>query len=187
MLAPPSLFDRVIGNLPVFLLLWGSFAVTAYLWYVGAAPNQYAPFVLAFLAFLSRASRARLVADARWQADKAEATGKSRPGMSLLQVVFLAPFWALFLVVAFFFVAGGLHIDEGQLVTDARAAIAAALSHPGMKLAALVSLVVGVALVGRRIGLGLRRVAGIGDRRGTPVRGWKGTVRVMLPVPKDDR
>ncbi|MCK0197381.1 hypothetical protein MWN34_10700 [Ancylobacter sp. 6x-1] len=106
MLPPPTLFDRFIGSLPVFLALWEGFIITLILWFDGKAPNQFLPFILGFLAIVSNGRRNHVVADARWQEEKSVALGRPLPAPSRWRLLVLVPFWAAALFLAYHFTAG---------------------------------------------------------------------------------
>lgn len=188
-MAAPSLLDRLIGNMPMFLLLCGAFLVNLYLWYEGSASSKLWPFVLGFIALMSRASRERLLAEARWEEEKAATLGKPRPGVTVLQGIMLAPLWLLLIVSAYLFFASHTGFDGAGEAVRVADGIAAVLGHPltSIAMGGVVIVLAGVAVrrvVVRFAGSKGKGVAAVSRKAG---KGWEGTVRVMLPVPKDDR
>ena len=188
MMPVPSLLDRALGNLPMFLLVCGAFLLTLISSISGEAPYPYAPFVLGFLALMSRASRARILAEEQWQDEKAAIAGRTRKRITVWRAIWLAPFWALLLVMVYLFVAGAMGFDGGTEASRVVDSITAAVPYFDVRMAAGTLLVLLAAVVVQRL---VRRVVRSTPKgrtaAGTAKAGkWDGTVRVMLPVPKDD-
>lgn len=72
-----------------------------------------------------------------------------------------------------------------EMLVDPFGPTAALLSHPGTPLVAGGAIALMAGMVAVRVVRGFSRSRVTAPRRQVP-KGWNGTVRVMLPVPRDD-
>lgn len=187
----PSLLDRLLGNGLVYFLLWAVFIVFTLAWLNGenyTPTERYTPFVSGFLVYWATGSRRRVVADRQWRMEKAAVLGTvetrsarlGRRVMTAIYVLTVFPIGYLGLQIA-----GGM---KGMKTGDVDAMIAGwwrAATSPVVAMADMPAVpIVFAALVAGAI---LWRVRSRG-RAAAPrlPKGWDGTVKVLLPVPRED-